>query len=80
MGRVIGTGPGRGFGLTFIALGTVMTLAALIAYSVPNIRQLDDLSEDFSCIATATKAMSVSQAEIAHDKERLYALSQETQS
>jgi MFS family permease len=48
VGLVIGTGPGRGLGLMFITLGTLMTLIAIAAYSVPAIRKIDELADALS--------------------------------
>jgi len=79
LGLIIGSGPGRGFGLMFITLGIVMTAVALVAYSVPEIRELDELAEEFSFTETAAPAGAGPQAEIAKDEKRLYALSQEAQ-
>jgi MFS transporter, DHA3 family, macrolide efflux protein len=48
IGSIIGTGPGRGDGLIFILLGTVMSAVALRAYSVPAIRNIDELADAFA--------------------------------
>jgi len=56
VGLIIGVGPGRGLGLMFIILGTVMTLTALTAYSVPAIRQLDELADTFALPGKAAPA------------------------
>jgi DHA3 family macrolide efflux protein-like MFS transporter len=45
VGLVIGTGPGRGFGLMFILLGMLMTLVAVTAFAVPAIRQIDEMAD-----------------------------------
>jgi MFS transporter, DHA3 family, macrolide efflux protein len=79
VGLIIGAGPGRGLGLMFIALGTLMTLMSLAAYSVPAIRHIDELAEAFSTPAKAASAGTGSQGEMAAGEEPLYALSQEAQ-
>lgn len=45
VGAVIGVGEGRGLGLMFIVLGLAMSLVALAAFSVPALRQVDDLPD-----------------------------------
>ena len=42
VGTVIGVGPGRGIGLIFVLLGTLMALVATSAYRVPAIRKIED--------------------------------------
>jgi MFS family permease len=42
VGRVIGTGPGRGTGFIFILLGMFLVVATLLAYSHPRLRHLED--------------------------------------
>ena len=76
VGLVIGAGPGRGLGLMFVTLGTLMIVTAIVAYSVPAIRQLDEMPD---AVSLPAKAASVP-AQAANDEERLYALSQEAQS
>lgn len=79
VGLIIGVGPGRGLGLMFITLGTVMTLVAITAYSVPAIRQIDEMADEFSLPVKTAPAMPGPQAEVAGGEKRLYALSQEAQ-
>ncbi|HXB22282.1 MAG TPA: MFS transporter [Candidatus Solibacter sp.] len=76
VGLIIGVGPGRGLGLMFITLGTLMTLIAITAYSVPAIRQIDELADAFSLPGKAAPAGTGPQAEIADGEDRLGALSQ----
>jgi DHA3 family macrolide efflux protein-like MFS transporter len=45
LGMLIGVGPQRGLGLLFIVLGSMMFVSSIIAYSVPEIRHLDDVSD-----------------------------------
>jgi hypothetical protein len=45
VGSIIGVGPGRGFGLMFIALGMWMTLTAMIGFSAPAIRRIDEMTD-----------------------------------
>jgi len=45
VGSIIGDGPGRGIGLLFIVLGTLMALVASVAYRVSAVRNIDNLSE-----------------------------------
>jgi len=45
VGTLIGVGQGRGLGLMFIVLGLAMSLVALAAFSVPALRQVDDLPD-----------------------------------
>jgi DHA3 family macrolide efflux protein-like MFS transporter len=47
VGAVIGVGQGRGLGLMFIVLGLAMSLVAMAAFSVPAIRQVDELPDAF---------------------------------
>ncbi|WP_293056138.1 MULTISPECIES: MFS transporter [unclassified Moorena] len=42
IGRVIGTGPGRGIGLMFISMGVLTILMTCIAYLLPRLRYLED--------------------------------------
>jgi MFS family permease len=79
VGLIIGVGPGRGLALMFIAMGTLITLIALTAYSVPAIRQIDEMADAFLLPAKAAAAGAVSQAEMANGEERLHALSPEIQ-
>ena len=76
VGLIIGVGPGRGMGLMFIAMGMLMTLVALTAYSVPAIRQIDALANGFSMPATAGNGPLVERAD---GEERLCALAPEPQ-
>ncbi len=78
VGLIIGVGPGRGIALMFITLGTLMTLAAITAYSMPAIRHIDQLADAFSLTAKAAQAGTGPQAEVADGDERLYALPQES--
>lgn len=77
VGLVIGAGPGRGLGLMFITLGTLMIVTAIVAYSAPAIRHLDEMPD---AVSLPAEAVSTSPQEAANDEERLYALSQEAQS
>lgn len=77
VGLIIGVGPGRGLGLMFIALGALMTLIALTAYSVPAIRQIDELADAFSLPEKAASTGTGSQGEMAVGEERLCALAQD---
>jgi DHA3 family macrolide efflux protein-like MFS transporter len=45
VGRVIGVGRGRGIGMMFIILGTLMSLVAIRAYCVPAVRKIDELED-----------------------------------
>lgn len=45
VGALIGTGPGRGIGLIFVLLGTLMSLVSLRAWFIPAVRGLDDLED-----------------------------------
>jgi len=42
LGRLIGTGPGRGMGLMFIILGSTIVLTAIAGYAYPRIRKVED--------------------------------------
>ena len=42
VGRVIGTGPGRGIGLLFVVLGVVVCTLGLAVLASPRLRELDD--------------------------------------
>lgn len=49
VGRLIGTGTGRGIGFMFILIGVLSALAAVVAYAVPAIRNLErDVPDAFS--------------------------------
>lgn len=76
VGLILGDGPGRGIGLAFITLGTVMTLIAITAYSVPGIRLVDELADAF-CFPEAAPTESRSQPDMAGCEERLFAIPQE---
>lgn len=76
VGLIIGVGAGRGLGLMFITLGMSMTLISLAAYSVPAIRQIDDL-EAFPTPGRAASAGTGSQSEVITGEEPLCVLSQE---
>lgn len=52
VGLLIGAGPGRGLGLMFIVLGTLMTLSAAAAYGVPAIRRIEGDLPDTAPLAT----------------------------
>jgi DHA3 family macrolide efflux protein-like MFS transporter len=41
VGRVIGTGPGRGIGFLFIALGLLMLAATLVSFTNPRLRHVE---------------------------------------
>jgi hypothetical protein len=47
IGLVIGVGTGRGIALAFMALGMLMTLAAMAAYSVAAVRLIDKMPDAF---------------------------------
>jgi len=76
VGLLIGIGPGRGLGLMFITLGTLMTLLAIAAYSVPAMRRIDELPD---ALPLPAKAATGPLAEMADGEDRLYALSQGVQ-
>jgi hypothetical protein len=78
VGAVIGVGPGRGFALMFIALGTLTTLGALAAYCVPAVRHIDELADGLSLSAEAAPSGAGPHAQAAGGEERLLALSQQT--
>lgn len=65
VGLIIGVGPGRGFGLMFITLGILMTLTAITAYSVPVIRNIDELADALSLTVKAAPAGPGPKAEMA---------------
>jgi hypothetical protein len=41
VGRVIGVGPGRGIGLLFIVMGSLVSLATIFALLYPRLRRLE---------------------------------------
>ncbi len=51
IGPAIGTGPGRGTGLLFIVLGSLMSLVPLAAFGAARIRRVDDLPDAFALAA-----------------------------
>jgi MFS transporter, DHA3 family, macrolide efflux protein len=63
VGLIIGTGPGRGFGLMFILLGLLMALVAIIAFTVPAIRQIDEMADALSLPVKAATSATGTQAE-----------------
>lgn len=65
VGSIIGAGPGRGLGFMFIALGTLMMLIAIAAYSVPAIREIDAMADAFSPPIEAAAVATAPQAEMA---------------
>jgi hypothetical protein len=42
VGRLLGTGPGRGAALLFVVLGAVTVLAAVVGYLHPRLRRVED--------------------------------------
>jgi MFS family permease len=58
-GRVIGTGPGRGIGLMFVAAGILTTLVSLGAYLHPRIRLVEKELPD---VVTTTESATASPA------------------
>lgn len=42
VGRVVGTGPGRGIAFLFMALGVLLVAEALVAWQYPSLRNLED--------------------------------------
>lgn len=79
VGLVIGVGPGRGFALMFIFLGALMTLVAVVAYSIPAIRNIDELADALSLSPNTASAATGTPAKAAEGEERLFVLSQEAQ-
>jgi DHA3 family macrolide efflux protein-like MFS transporter len=77
VGLLIGVGPGRGIGLMFIALGVFMTLTAIIAYSVPAIRQIDELPDALLLPGKIASDAFAPRMAMAEGKEELCALSKE---
>lgn len=75
LGSIIGVGAGRGLGLLFIALGAWMSLVATAAYSLPVIRNIDEMPDAFSLPVTVAPATSP--ADVAAGQESVYALSQD---
>ena len=47
IGKVIGTGPGRGIGLIFILMGSLIVLSAIIAYKYKPLRLVESKLPDF---------------------------------
>ncbi len=65
IGSIIGVGPGRGFGLMFIALGLLMMLTAIVGFSVPAIRRIDEMTDAFSVPLKVAASATGPQAEMA---------------
>jgi hypothetical protein len=65
IGLIIGFGPGRGFGLMFITLGLLMMVTAIVGFSVPAIRRIDEMTDAFSAPLKATARATGPQAEMA---------------
>lgn len=42
IGKIIGTGTGRGTGLLIIIAGIILSITAIILYSIKSIRKLED--------------------------------------
>ncbi|HEX3682343.1 MAG TPA: MFS transporter [Bryobacteraceae bacterium] len=72
VGWVLGVGPGRGLGLMFIALGALMSFAAVAAYSLPVIRNIDAMPDAFSLPVEAAPP-----AEAAAAAQSVFALPQD---
>ena len=49
-GRLVGTGPGSGFGLLILLCGVGGTLIGLSGYLIPSIRNIDQLMPDFQAV------------------------------
>jgi DHA3 family macrolide efflux protein-like MFS transporter len=64
-GLIIGVGPERGLGLMFIALGIWMTLTAIIGFSAPAIRRIDEMRDMFSASLKVAVSATATQAEMA---------------
>ena len=63
VGRIIGTGPGRGIGLLYIVLGILSLLVTIAAYLYPRIRLLEDelpdaVGDDVAVMAEERISMS----------------------
>ena len=48
IGRIIGTGPGRGAGLLLVCMGLLLMLASVISYLYPRLRLLEDELPDMT--------------------------------
>jgi MFS transporter, DHA3 family, macrolide efflux protein len=79
LGLIVGTGPGRGIALLFITLGAVMILAAIVARSIPPIREIDELEDAFPLAESTSAAHAGLPRETPHSEEQLCALSPEAQ-
>lgn len=77
VGTFMGVGPGRGIGLLFITLGTLMTSMAIGAYSVPAIRQIDELPDAFSMPLNPAPVSTGPEVEMAEGEKDFFALPQE---
>ncbi len=76
VGLIIGVGPGRGIGLLFITLGALMSVMAIMAYAVPAIRQIDDLTDALSAPGKAAQEQTDSEPEMEDDADGLYVFSE----
>ena len=65
IGLIVGVGPGRGFGLMFIALGIWMALTAIIGFTAPAIRRIDEMADAFSAPVKVAASATSLQAEMA---------------
>jgi MFS family permease len=65
VGLIIGVGPERGLGLMFIAMGIWMMLTAIIGFSAPAIRQIDEMADMFSASLKVAVPATGTQAEMA---------------
>ncbi|HEU5413924.1 MAG TPA: MFS transporter [Candidatus Angelobacter sp.] len=65
IGLIVGVGPGRGFGLMFIALGIWMALTAIIGFTAPAIRRIDEMADAFSAPLKVAGSATGLQAEMA---------------
>jgi MFS family permease len=54
LGPLLGVGSGRGIGLQFLLMGTLLTLAALVGLAYPRLRHLDESVPDVAAAPAAT--------------------------
>jgi hypothetical protein len=65
IGLIIGVGPGRGYGLMFIALGLLMVFTAIVGFSAPAIRRIDEMTDALSAPLKVAVSAAGPQAEMA---------------
>jgi hypothetical protein len=70
-GGFLGTGPGAGMALMFIISGTLGILVGMGGYSVPIIRNVEDILPDHDAIPSPPKALTNQLQKLIEDRQRI---------